>query len=146
MALAYRNIGLNQEYRAGQVFAALKRLAVSTVRVCRAGHWQPLSSRQLVPGDLVLLLEILCLRTSERDSFFKIGLFTNPIMLGAAIATFLLQLAAIYVPALQSFFQTAALSMPELGISLGVSTIGVWGVELEKWIVRRPIKLRRSAT
>ncbi len=67
-------------------------------------------------------------------------------MLGAAIATFLLQLAAIYVPALQSFFQTAALSMPELGISLGVSTIGVWGVELEKWIVRRPIKLRRSAT
>lgn len=48
-------LGLNQEYRAGQAFAALKKLAVPTVRVCRAGQWQELSSLQLVPGDLVLL-------------------------------------------------------------------------------------------
>lgn len=48
-------LGLNQEYRAGQAFAALKKLAVPTVRACRAGNWQQLSSRQLVPGDLVLL-------------------------------------------------------------------------------------------
>jgi Ca2+-transporting ATPase len=79
---------------------------------------------------------------SERDSFFSIGLFTNPIMLWAVIITFLLQLAVIYIPPLQDFFHTTALSMPALGISLGVSTTGFWGIELEKWLVRRRIKCR----
>jgi Ca2+-transporting ATPase len=79
---------------------------------------------------------------SEQDSFFSIGLFTNPIMLWAVIITFILQLAVIYVPQLQSFFQTTALSMPALGISLGISTTGFWGIELEKWLVRRRMKCR----
>jgi Ca2+-transporting ATPase len=48
-------LGLSQEYQAGQAFAALKKLAVPTVRVCRGGQWQQLSSRQLLPGDLVRL-------------------------------------------------------------------------------------------
>lgn len=74
---------------------------------------------------------------SQRDSLFQIGLFSNPYMLWAAIATFILQLAAIYIPGLQEFFHTAPLSPLELGICLGVSTVGFWGVELEKWFLRR---------
>lgn len=48
-------LGFNQEYRAGMAFAALKKLAVPTVRVCRQGHWEEIIARKLVPGDLILL-------------------------------------------------------------------------------------------
>ncbi len=48
-------IGFSQEYQAEQAMAALKRLAVPTVRVRRDGEVQEVSSNQLVPGDIVLL-------------------------------------------------------------------------------------------
>jgi len=48
-------LGFRQEYQAEQAMAALKKLAVPTVRVRRDGHVLEVSSRDLVPGDLVLL-------------------------------------------------------------------------------------------
>ena len=48
-------LGFTQEYRAERAIAALKRLAVPTVRVRRGGHVQEISARELVPGDIVLL-------------------------------------------------------------------------------------------
>jgi Ca2+-transporting ATPase len=48
-------IGFSQEYRAEQAIAALKKLAVPTVRVRREGHIKEISARELVPGDVVLL-------------------------------------------------------------------------------------------
>jgi P-type Ca2+ transporter type 2C len=48
-------LGFFQEYRAEQSMAALKRMAVPTVRVRRQGHIQEISANQLVPGDIVLL-------------------------------------------------------------------------------------------
>jgi len=48
-------LGYSQEYRAEQSMAALKRLSVPTVRVRRDGRVQEASSRDLVPGDVVLL-------------------------------------------------------------------------------------------
>ncbi len=48
-------IGFSQEYRAEQAMAALKRLAVPTVRVRRDGQVQEVASTALVPGDVVLL-------------------------------------------------------------------------------------------
>lgn len=48
-------IGFSQEYRAEQAIAALKKLAVPTVRVKRGGHLLEISARELVPGDVVLL-------------------------------------------------------------------------------------------
>jgi len=48
-------LGVRQEYQAGQAIAALKKLAVSTVKVRRDGRVQEISARQLVPGDIVLL-------------------------------------------------------------------------------------------
>ncbi|MDJ0702889.1 MAG: cation-transporting P-type ATPase [Leptolyngbyaceae cyanobacterium MO_188.B28] len=48
-------LGVQQEYQAGQAISALKKLAVSTVKVRRDGRVQALSARQLVPGDIVLL-------------------------------------------------------------------------------------------
>ncbi|MEW5868615.1 MAG: cation-translocating P-type ATPase [Chloroflexota bacterium] len=48
-------LGFRQEYQAEQAMAALKKLAVPTVRVRRGGHVQEISARGLVPGDVILL-------------------------------------------------------------------------------------------
>jgi Ca2+-transporting ATPase len=74
---------------------------------------------------------------SERESLFRIGLLSNKSMLNAVLLTLVLQLAVIYVPFLQSVFKTKPLSRQELLISLILSTIVFWGVELEKWFKRR---------
>ena len=48
-------LGFRQEYQAEQAMAALKKLAVPTVRVRRGGHVLEISARELAPGDIVLL-------------------------------------------------------------------------------------------
>ncbi|HSJ52630.1 MAG TPA: HAD-IC family P-type ATPase, partial [Anaerolineae bacterium] len=48
-------LGFSQEYRAEKAIAALKQLAVPTVRVRRDGHVTEISARSLVPGDVALL-------------------------------------------------------------------------------------------
>lgn len=73
---------------------------------------------------------------SDRDSLFTIGLFSNPQLLGAVLLTFVLQLLIVYVPQLQGFFGTEALSGSDLAIALGVSTIAFWAIEVQKWFLR----------
>jgi P-type Ca2+ transporter type 2C len=48
-------LGFVQEYRAERAMAALKKLAVPSVRVRRDGRVGEISARDLVPGDIVLL-------------------------------------------------------------------------------------------
>ncbi len=57
MAIVVLNaiLGFTQEYRAEQAIAALKKLAVPTVKVRRDGRIIEISARQLVPGDVALL-------------------------------------------------------------------------------------------
>ena len=85
----------------------------------------------------------LALRSS-RESLFKIGVLSNKSLLNAVLLTLVLQLAVIYVPFLQSVFKTNALSWQELMISLFVSTIVFWGIEVEKWFRRRSDRKRLS--
>ncbi len=74
---------------------------------------------------------------SDRDSLFRIGLFTNKPMLGAVVLTLVLQLFITYWGPAQNLFGTQALPLPELLISLVASTLVFWAVEVEKWIKRR---------
>jgi Ca2+-transporting ATPase len=48
-------LGLSQEYRAEKAMAALKRMAVPTVRVRRNGETLEISAKDLLPGDIVIL-------------------------------------------------------------------------------------------
>ncbi|MBK5293620.1 MAG: cation-translocating P-type ATPase [Acidobacteriia bacterium] len=48
-------LGFSQEYRAEKAMAALKKLAVPSVRVRRDGEVREIPAFQLVPGDVVLL-------------------------------------------------------------------------------------------
>jgi P-type Ca2+ transporter type 2C len=74
---------------------------------------------------------------SDRDSLFRIGVFSNRPMLAAVLLTIGLQLAVIYVPLLQSVFKTTALSSIDLLISIGLSGIIFGAIELEKWFNRK---------
>jgi Ca2+-transporting ATPase len=82
------------------------------------------------------LAHVLAIR-SERESLFSQGLWSNPALLGAVCLTFLLQLATIYVPALNGVFKTAPLSLADLAWTLGAASVVFWVVEGEKWLRRR---------
>ncbi len=55
IVLMFALLGFIQEYRAEKAMAALKKLAVPSVRVRRDGQVSQVSARDLVPGDVVLL-------------------------------------------------------------------------------------------
>jgi Ca2+-transporting ATPase len=79
---------------------------------------------------------VLAIR-SERESLFKSGIFSNKYLAGAVLLTFLLQIAAVYIPDLNPFFKTTPLKLDELGIILGTASLVFFAVELEKLIKRR---------
>jgi Ca2+-transporting ATPase len=55
IVLLYAVLGFVQEYRAEQAIAALKKMAVPTVKVVRDGKLSEISARELVPGDIIQL-------------------------------------------------------------------------------------------
>jgi len=78
---------------------------------------------------------------SNRDSLFKIGLFSNKPMLGAVLLTFILQIAVTYWKPLQTLFDTHPLTLLEFGIALGASTLIFIAVEIEKRFSRQGHKM-----
>ena len=95
-------------------------------------HWQTMAFTVLCFSQMGHVMAI----RSDRESLFKIGLFSNKPLLGALFLTVVLQLILIYSPFFNGIFKTQPLSMYELGITLVVSTVVFWAVELEKWIFR----------
>jgi Ca2+-transporting ATPase len=83
----------------------------------------------------VQLGHVLAVR-SERESLFTQGLFTNRPLLGAVLLAIGLQLAIIYVPALNRLFRTEPLAAPELAIAFGGAALVFGAVEIEKWVRR----------
>ncbi|MBT3338909.1 MAG: cation-translocating P-type ATPase [Anaerolineae bacterium] len=55
IVLLFAILGFVQEYRAERAMAALKQMAVPTVKVFRDGKLSEISVRELVPGDIVQL-------------------------------------------------------------------------------------------
>lgn len=74
---------------------------------------------------------------SGRESLFRMGLLSNRPLLGAVLLTFVLQMAVIYVPFLQGIFKTTSLAPAELAVSLALSTVVLWSLEVRKWLLRR---------
>ncbi len=96
-------------------------------------NWQTLVFTTLTLSQMGHALAV----RSGRESLFTAGLLSNKPLLGAVLLTFVLQLAVVYVPLLQTLFKTVALSPADLAVSLLLSTIVFWGVEVEKWLQRR---------
>jgi P-type Ca2+ transporter type 2C len=74
---------------------------------------------------------------SGNESLFRVGSLSNKPLLGAVALTFVLQLLAIYTPFFRRFLETEALPLADLAISVALSSIIFWAVEIEKWLVRR---------
>ncbi len=79
---------------------------------------------------------VLAIR-SDKESLFRIGLFSNKALVGAVILTFALQMATIYVPFLNPVFKTVPLSAGELATTLLLSSVVFIAVEIEKWWFRK---------
>jgi len=68
--------------------------------------WETMVFTVIVWSQLTTALAV----RSEKESLFKLGLFTNKAMLGAIAAGVVLQLAVIYVPFLNPIFDTKPLT------------------------------------
>lgn len=69
---------------------------------------------------------------SDRESLFKMGLMTNPLLLGMAGLVTVLQLAVLYIPALANFFEVAPLHAIDLAIAFGSGLLVFIVIELGK--------------
>jgi Ca2+-transporting ATPase len=95
-------------------------------------RWQTLTFTMLC---FVQLGHVLAVR-SERDSLFALGLLSNRPLLGAVLLAIALQLAIIYLPALNAVFRTAPLSAAELALTFAGAALVFGAVEIEKWLRR----------
>jgi len=96
-------------------------------------HWQTIVFTVLTFSQLGHALAV----RSDRESLFTQGLASNWPLLAAVVLTIALQLAIIYVPALNTWFRTASLTGIELAFALAMSCVVFIGVEAEKWLIRR---------
>ncbi|MBI4641698.1 MAG: cation-translocating P-type ATPase [Candidatus Tectomicrobia bacterium] len=100
-------------------------------------NWQTMLFTTLTLSQMTLALSV----RSERDTLFRIGFLSNKLLLGAVVITFLLQLGVVYIPSFQELFKTEALSIGDLALSLALSSVVFWGVELKKWLLHHKKRL-----
>jgi Ca2+-transporting ATPase len=96
-------------------------------------YWQTITFTVLTISQLFHSMAV----RSERESIFVLGLFSNPYMLGAVLLTVALQLMVIYVPAFNPVFKTEPLPLFDLGVCFALSSLVLFAVEIEKWLIRK---------
>ncbi|MDH4463185.1 MAG: cation-translocating P-type ATPase [Acidovorax sp.] len=98
-------------------------------------HWQTMVFTVLTLAQMVHVIAI----RSEQQPLWRIGLLSNRPLLGAVVLTFCLQMATIYVPALNPIFKTEPLTLAELGVCVAAALVVGVVVEVEKaWRKRHP--------
>lgn len=103
-------------------------------------HWQTMVFTALT---FVQLANVMAIR-SDRESLLAIGILSNrPLAITVAL-TVALQLLLIYTPALNRIFNTAPLSVLELGLCFACAAVVLVAVEGEKWLVRHGLLYSHS--
>jgi Ca2+-transporting ATPase len=74
---------------------------------------------------------------SSHDTLLRQGFGSNPTLLVMVILVVGLQLFAIYMPALDTFFGVKPLSLNELLLCVALGSLSFIAIEVEKWILRR---------
>jgi Ca2+-transporting ATPase len=69
---------------------------------------------------------------SSKDSFFKMGLLSNPMLAAISLLVVALQLAVLYIPFLSVFFDVLPLSLCDLSIAAGAGVLVFVVMEVEK--------------
>jgi len=74
---------------------------------------------------------------SSQESLFSMGLRSNPVLLGLVLLTIASQLTAVYLPALDRFFQVTPLRWDEMLLCAGLGLVTLILLEAEKMWKRR---------
>jgi Ca2+-transporting ATPase len=77
---------------------------------------------------------------SERYSIFSLGIFTNRSLIYAILSTVILQLAAIYIPILQTAFRTVPLSVADWQMIIPLASTTLIVMEIAKFVEKRARK------
>jgi Ca2+-transporting ATPase len=96
-------------------------------------YWQTIAFTVLTISQLFHSMAV----RSERESIFVLGLLSNRYMLGAVLLTVALQLMVIYVPVFNPIFKTEPLPLFDLGVCFALSSLVLFAVEIEKWMIRK---------
>ncbi len=103
-----------------------------SLRFCGA-HWQTMVFTLLCVTQLGHVLAI----RSETRSLFEMGLFSNKPLLGAVVCGLVLQLTVVYSSSLNAMFKTMPLTAGELALTMALSFVVFFSVEIEKLVKRR---------
>lgn len=115
------------------LFMAVITLGAQNWAIRNGLHWQTIVFNVLCLSQMGHVLAI----RSMRQSFFTSGIFSNKALIGAVVIAAALQLAVTYLPFLQPVFQTETLTLQELVIVTGLSSLVFFAVEIEKLISRK---------
>jgi P-type Ca2+ transporter type 2C len=74
---------------------------------------------------------------SNTESIFKIGVFSNKLLVFATVISFVLQMAVVYLPSAQKVFKTEPLGIVELILVILVASFPFWVTELIKAINKK---------
>ncbi|WP_102128018.1 cation-translocating P-type ATPase [Deinococcus planocerae] len=117
--------------------------AYITVVALGVGFWyyrQDLPQWQTMIFTTLAFLQVfqaLAIR-SNTEPVWRIGLFSNRLLVGLTLLVVGLQLAVLYVPLLQAtFLRLVPLSAADLLIAAGLGFTLLVAVEIEKWLARR---------
>ncbi len=97
-------------------------------------HWRTMVFTVVTFSELGNALAV----RSQRESIFKLGLFSNRVMVFTILFLVVLQLCVIYLPFAQVIFKTRALTIRELILCFILSSVVFFMVEVEKLIKRLP--------
>ena len=79
---------------------------------------------------------------STTESLFKLGIFSNMSLVGAAVISGLLQMAAVYSPFAQTIFKTRPISHLDWLPIIALSSLPFWAMEVAKIGMRRSERAR----
>lgn len=91
------------------------------------------------------IFHVIAIHGGDMESFFRIFFRTNPLLMWAAISTFVLQLMVIYLPFMQFTFETVPLPLNLLIAAILLASIILFAVEIEK-LIRKTLTNRRTAS
>jgi Ca2+-transporting ATPase len=124
----------------GLVIGGVSLFAQAWAIRSQSAHWQTMVFTVLTLAQMAQAMAI----RSDRESLFTQGLFSNLPLLGAVLLTFLLQMATIYVPWMNTIFNTEPLTAQELFFCLMLSLVVFFAVEVQKWMIRAGLIFNRK--
>ena len=91
------------------------------------------------------MFQVMAIHAGDRSTFFQAGFKGNPLMFWAILSTFILQLIVIYVPFFQDLFDTRALDLSQIIVTVIAGSVVLFAVEAEKVVFRRVFGLQDAS-